>query len=549
MNRSTLAKITTITLLVLVGTCPAFAATVLQNNVAVTNVSGTNHSIAYYSISVPAGQTKLTITTSGGSGDCDIYVKFNGTPSTSTYDYKSSLNGNNETITINNPASGTWYIMLYGYSAYSGLFLLAHYEAATSYVTLNDGQTVTNISGSNHSVAYYRISVPAGQTKLTITTSGGSGNCDIYVKFNGTPSTSTYDYKSSLSNNNETITINNPASGTWYIMLYGYAAYSGLSLLAHYESAVTPPAETILTNGLVVTGLADTTLGGQKFFKINVPANMTTLKIKVSGGIGDCDLYVKRASRPTISVYDYKSCTLGNEETVTKIDPLSGDWYIMLRTYYPYWNVSLCASDFKLEQGDLLLRKGTDVISIAIVLAEISQLGTTAKYSHAAIYVGKDSYGISNVAEMLSDGKKINTLSSFIDSAEKVDAKRLVGIGTFGTIVANKAQAYSVPYATEQIKVLLDVAACINSDRCPVDLNGLLNNADTAAGGKKKMICSEMCAWAYYDVNPSLAVSVTPWPKMVSWGISTLSRNRLYDYTTPNMLYLSPSFTSVGSVK
>ncbi|MGA2680110.1 MAG: PPC domain-containing protein, partial [Sedimentisphaerales bacterium] len=85
MNRSTLAKITTITLLVLVGTCPAFAATVLQNNVAVTNVSGTNHSIAYYSISVPAGQTKLTITTSGGSGDCDIYVKFNGTPSTSTY--------------------------------------------------------------------------------------------------------------------------------------------------------------------------------------------------------------------------------------------------------------------------------------------------------------------------------------------------------------------------------------------------------------------------------------------------------------------------------
>ncbi|WP_367379596.1 PPC domain-containing protein [Arsenicicoccus sp. oral taxon 190] len=39
-----------------------------------------------YSIKVPAGATNLQITTSGGTGDVDLYVKAGSAPTTTSYD-------------------------------------------------------------------------------------------------------------------------------------------------------------------------------------------------------------------------------------------------------------------------------------------------------------------------------------------------------------------------------------------------------------------------------------------------------------------------------
>jgi hypothetical protein len=205
---------------------------VLSNGVPVT-VSGASGSQTNYTINVPAGQATLTVQISGGTGDADLYVKFGSAPTLSTYDCRPYVNGNSETCTFNNPSAGTWYIMLNGYAAYANVSLKATYGADTT-PALSNNVPVTNLSGSSGSQNYYKITVPAGQTSLVVSISGGTGDADLYVKKGAKPTTSTYDCRPYLTGNSETCTFSSPAAADYYIMLRGYQAYAGVSLVAHY---------------------------------------------------------------------------------------------------------------------------------------------------------------------------------------------------------------------------------------------------------------------------------------------------------------------------
>ena len=57
---------------VLAAWCVSAWGAVLNNNVAVNNLSATTNNLLNYQISVPAGATNLTITTNSGSGDADL---------------------------------------------------------------------------------------------------------------------------------------------------------------------------------------------------------------------------------------------------------------------------------------------------------------------------------------------------------------------------------------------------------------------------------------------------------------------------------------------
>jgi hypothetical protein len=103
-----------------------------------------------------------------------------------------------------------------------------------SATTLQSGVPVSSLSGSQGSLKYYKITVPSGRTSLTITTSGGSGDVDLYVKRGSQPSTSDWTYRSWTTSTSETVTVNSPTSGDWYITLHGYASYSGVTLRATY---------------------------------------------------------------------------------------------------------------------------------------------------------------------------------------------------------------------------------------------------------------------------------------------------------------------------
>jgi len=102
-------------------------------------------------------------------------------------------------------------------------------------------------------------------------------------------------------------------------------------------------AQTSIGTGQAVTGLSGTT-GTERVFKIAVPAGRAKLEIKIYGGSGDADLYVKRGSAPSTSSYDYRPYVAGNTETVTVPSPASGDWYIKIRAYSTYSGLTLVAA-------------------------------------------------------------------------------------------------------------------------------------------------------------------------------------------------------------
>jgi len=93
-----------------------------------TGLSGTRRNWDRYTWTIPEGVTQMTIRTSGGSGDADLYVKFGSQPETNSYDCRPYQNGNSEVCTFDAPASGTWHIGIRAYSSYSGVTLSYSYE-------------------------------------------------------------------------------------------------------------------------------------------------------------------------------------------------------------------------------------------------------------------------------------------------------------------------------------------------------------------------------------------------------------------------------------
>jgi Zn-dependent metalloprotease len=106
--------------------------------------------------------------------------------------------------------------------------------------TLTNGVAVTNQSASTGSWKHFKIAVPTGQSQLKIEQSGGTGDADLYVKRGAQPTSSVYDYRPYLNGNTETVTVTNPVAGDWYISIYAYSSYSGLSIKATYTGTTTP---------------------------------------------------------------------------------------------------------------------------------------------------------------------------------------------------------------------------------------------------------------------------------------------------------------------
>ncbi len=122
----------------------------LTNGVPVPNLSGATGSERRWTMAVPADASNLQFNIAGGSGDADLYVEFGSAPTTTSYDCRPYLNGNNETCTFATPQAGTWHVMLRGYSAYSGVTLTGSYgtgggasffENTTDYA-INDNATI-----------------------------------------------------------------------------------------------------------------------------------------------------------------------------------------------------------------------------------------------------------------------------------------------------------------------------------------------------------------------------------------------------------------------
>ncbi len=323
------------TLLLVAALSPSFATTIgaatsadpdlLTSGVPVGPYSEASGSMIYFRVPVAAGATRATFVVAGGPGDCDLYVRYAGVPSRTTWDYRPYTGTSNETVIVASPAAGDWFVMLRAYSAYAGVTLRATVDApvgqpvavapvfspapgtysgqvgvslstTTPFAvirTTTDGSTPTelsenftaaiqltatttikavafavgftpspvatatyvvedavrnlenavpvpNLSGARSSVANFAFAVPAGQSRATFTINGGAGDCDIYVKYGRLATTSVWDRRPYTATSNESVVIDNPAAGDWFVMLHGYSAYSGVTLTASCTGAGTP---------------------------------------------------------------------------------------------------------------------------------------------------------------------------------------------------------------------------------------------------------------------------------------------------------------------
>jgi hypothetical protein len=211
---------------------PDPGVTDLTNPTNLTGLSGAAGSSHNYRIQVPAGATNLQIAISGGSGDADLYTRFGSQPTTSTYLCRPYTNGNSESCPVAAPSAGYYYISINAYAAYANLTLKVSYTVGSQ---PGDGWSQTNMSASKGQWKHFTLDVPSGATSLSAVMSGGTGDADLYVRFNAQPTTSSYNCRPYKNGNAETCSIDNPQAGTWYISVQAYATFSGVRLDASYE--------------------------------------------------------------------------------------------------------------------------------------------------------------------------------------------------------------------------------------------------------------------------------------------------------------------------
>jgi serine protease len=141
----------------------------LSNGVAVTGLAGSANTELRYTMSVPAGASNLKFVMAGGTGDADLYVRFGSAPTTTTYECRPYLSGNNETCTIATAQAGTYHVMVRGYSTFSGVSLT--------------GSFTTSVPSFFENLADYQIR-DNSTVESPIAVSGRSGNAPTGLRVN-----------------------------------------------------------------------------------------------------------------------------------------------------------------------------------------------------------------------------------------------------------------------------------------------------------------------------------------------------------------------------
>ncbi|MCU7906572.1 MAG: S8 family serine peptidase [Candidatus Thiodiazotropha sp. (ex Epidulcina cf. delphinae)] len=103
----------------------------LHNHVPETGLAAETGQSLLFAFDVPDGVDDLSFSISGGTGDADLYIQFDAEPTLSHYACRPYFPGNNEScVAINTIRPGRYYVMLFAYSAFSDVALVANYSLA-----------------------------------------------------------------------------------------------------------------------------------------------------------------------------------------------------------------------------------------------------------------------------------------------------------------------------------------------------------------------------------------------------------------------------------
>lgn len=108
-------------------------------------------------------------------------------------------------------------------------------DAQPTVTNLYNNQPAQGLAGGTGSWNYFKITVPPGVGQMTISMAGpAGGDGDMYIRFGGLPTATAWDIRPYVNGSNELAVIGTPPPGDFYIAIYGYVAYSGVSLAVSY---------------------------------------------------------------------------------------------------------------------------------------------------------------------------------------------------------------------------------------------------------------------------------------------------------------------------
>ncbi|MEZ6233877.1 MAG: PPC domain-containing protein [Phycisphaerales bacterium] len=189
-------------------------------------MSNTIGHVQYLRINVPAGTAALEVSLNGPNGDADLFLRYGSPPQTSfpfPPDQQQSRSGDsNENLKVINPEPGIWYLAVHAYRGYSS----CRFRAT---LRLSNGQNMW-VQGHSGSQQFFSFYVPPNTPRVTFRVSphySPSGDPDIFVRRGALP-VLRYGFYTWASRNGsgqqDTIEIDNPLPGTYYVLLVGYTA-------------------------------------------------------------------------------------------------------------------------------------------------------------------------------------------------------------------------------------------------------------------------------------------------------------------------------------
>ncbi|MCW8998033.1 MAG: M43 family zinc metalloprotease, partial [Kangiellaceae bacterium] len=288
-----------------------------------------------YSFNIPNDATRVMIEIPGGYGstfeggpDPDLYVSKNAIPTTDNADCSPfEAPGLREVCEFTgNNLGGTYNAMIVPFLDYSDVSFRVVYDRPIS----NGGGNVAPTANANGPYA-------ADLGNSINFSSAGSSDSD------GSIAGYSWDF-----GDGNTSTSANPShtyatAGTFNVSLT-VTDNGGKSATANTTAEVTQIVSgNQLTNGVPANGLAAST-GNDVIYFLEVPTNAINLTFNISGGSGDADIYTQLGSEPTDSSYICRPYIGGNSETCSETNPTAGTWYVRVKAYNTFADVTLIGS-------------------------------------------------------------------------------------------------------------------------------------------------------------------------------------------------------------
>ncbi len=218
---------------------------------------------------------------------------------------------------------------------------------AAEITKLTTGKSSGELTANLNNSLLFSIDVPQGATDLLIKTgdhvspgipscvgdgdySSCQGDSVLYVKYGSVPTLTDYDCIKGVIENNATssgyeneaeCSFNTPQAGTYFIRMYAKTMFYSAFIEASFAGGSSD--KTYSADNLSLAK------GQWLEYYLDIPVGTHKLKIEMSGGSGDADLYVSRKHSNT-------KCTPlldGNNEACTFNNPSSGRWLINIKGY------------------------------------------------------------------------------------------------------------------------------------------------------------------------------------------------------------------------